>query len=99
MLSSEHGDHVRANLVGRIAVSRDAIGADDDAINLALLHDVPGHVVRNHGDWNVVLREFPSRQSRALEKRSRLISIDVDLFPVLNRGADHTQRGAIPGRG
>ena len=36
---------VGADLVGDIAVGRDAIGADDDEIDLALLHEVAAGVV------------------------------------------------------
>ena len=59
VFSREHGDHVRADLVCRIAVGSDAIGADDNRIDLSALHHVTSHVVGDHCHRNVVFRQFP----------------------------------------
>jgi hypothetical protein len=66
VLAGEDGHHVGADLVGRVAVGGDAVCADDDAVDLAALHDVPGHVVGDDGDGNLVLLQLPRGQARAL---------------------------------
>ncbi len=43
------GQAVRADLVGHIAVGRDAVGADDDAGHVAPAQPARGHAVGDHG--------------------------------------------------
>ena len=38
-------------------------------------------------------------ETRALQKRSSLVGVDVNLLALLDGGADHTQRGAVSGSG
>src|SRR5947209_1964439 len=66
VLAGEDGDHIGSDLVGRVAVGGDAVGPDDYAVNLALLHHVTGHVVRDDGDGNLVLLKLPGGEARAL---------------------------------
>ena len=82
MFARENGDHVRADLVCRIAVGRDAIGADDNRINLSALHYVTSHVVGDDRYGNVVFRQLPCGQSQSLEEWSRFIGDDRDLLPA-----------------
>jgi hypothetical protein len=56
---AEHGNHVSSDLVCSVAVGSDAIGADYNCIDFPALHHVTGHVVSDHCDRNVVLRQFP----------------------------------------
>ncbi len=98
MLTCEDSDHVRTDLVCGVAISSDAIGADDHAIDLALLHNVTGHVVGNHRDRNVVLGQFPCGQTSALQKRPRLVGDDGDSLAGIDRSANNAEgRAVIPG--
>ncbi len=78
VLACQHGHAVGADLVRRVAVGRNAIGADDDEIDLPLPHQRPGHVVGDHGRLNAVADQFPGREPRALQKRARLVGKDRD---------------------
>ncbi len=66
MLLCQDRHHVGPDLISGIAVGRNAIGAHHYTINFALLHHMTGHVVRDDGDGNIILREFPSGQASAL---------------------------------
>src|SRR5688572_2578985 len=61
VLLCQHGYHVRSDLVRRVPIRCNPIGADDNAIDFALLHHVTGHVVRDYSDRDVVLAQFPRR--------------------------------------
>ena len=68
---------VRADLVRGVAVSSDAVGADDDAIHLAAGHQPARRAVRDRVERDALLEQFPSREARALVPRPRLINPDM----------------------
>ncbi len=55
----EQGDAIGADLVCGVAVGGDPVGADDDELDLALLHDLGGHVVADQRDGHAALRAAP----------------------------------------
>ena len=59
VLPGQHGHHIGSDLVGSVAICGDSIGADDHAINFALLHHVAGHVVGYDRNGNIVFGQFP----------------------------------------
>ena len=63
MFLCQHGKHVSADLVGDIAVSGDAIGADDNCADLTLLHHGTSHIVGNYGGRNTVLHQLPGSEA------------------------------------
>ena len=87
----EDGDHIRADLIGDVAVCGDAVGADDDGVNAALFHDVAAHVVGDQRDGNVVLHQFPSGQPRTLQIRPRFVGDDGDDLALIDRSANHAE--------
>ena len=99
MTVREHGDRIGADLVRDVAVRRGPVGADDDAVDRARLHEMPDHVVGEERRRDVVLLQLPRRQPRPLEKRPRLAAEDVDPLVGFDRGADHAERRAVAGGG
>ena len=98
VLAREHGDGVRADLVCRVAVGRDAVGADNDEIDPPLLHQRAAHVVGDDRRLDAVTQELPRRQPGALQERPRLVGEHDDALAFLDRAADHAQRGTVAGR-
>ncbi len=97
MPAREHGDHIGADLVGDIAVGGYPVGADDDRIDLAAGHQVTGHAVGDQCHRDAILREFPRGQPRALQERARFARDDGHALARRHRGADHAERGSVPG--
>src|SRR5215204_4630366 len=99
MLARQHRHHVGADLVGRVAVGGDAVGSDDDAVYLAPLHHVTGHVVGDDGDGNLVLLRLPRGETCALKEGACLVGDDGDTFAGVARAAHHAEGGAVVARG
>ena len=99
VLAREHGDGVGADLVGDVAVGRNAVGADDDEVDEPLAHQRSGHVVGDDGRRNAVAHEFPRGEAGALEERPRLVGQHLDLLALLVRGADDPEGRAVAGGG
>ena len=78
VLAGEDGEAVGADLVGGVAVGGDAVCADDDGVDAALLHEVGGHVVAEDGGGDGVLHELPGGEAGALEVGSGFVGEDVD---------------------
>ena len=83
VLAREHRHGVGADLVRGVAVGGDAIGADDDEIDLARAHQRSGHAFGNDRRVDAVTHELPRRQPRALQERPRLVGEDRDLLALL----------------
>src|SRR6185312_11627443 len=79
VLFGQHGNGVGADLVGHVAVGGDAVGADDDGGDAATVEEMPGHVVGNDGDGDVVLLQFPGGEARALQIGAGFVGVDGDL--------------------
>ena len=95
----QQGDAVGADLVGRVAVGGDPVGADDDQLDLALLHHLGGHVVADQGDGDAPPLQLPGGQPGPLEQRPGLVGEDVERLALLVGGEDHGQGRAVVGRG
>ena len=98
MLAREHRDTVGANLVRRVAVRRDPIGADDDEIDAALPHQCTNHSVGDDGRRDPVAHELPRRESRALQKRPGLVGEYGDLLAGGDGAANDAERRPVPSR-
>ena len=92
---SQHGLRVGANFVRHFAgASERPVAADDDEINFPTLHQMAGRVVSDDLVGNVLLRQFPCGQRRALRARTGLIAEDVEFFPGGLRGVERRGRAA-----
>ena len=80
---------VRPDLVGRVAVGGDPVGADEDDVDLAAGHQVAGRDVRDERVRHAGLGELPGGEPGALEVRPGLVDPDVDR---------RARRGGPPGR-
>ena len=95
MVPRQHGEAVGADLVGRIAVRRDAVAADDDGIHQAMGHRRAGGRVDDEPVRHPGLRQLPRGEPRALEQRTRLAREDlVELAGGVHR-VDDRERGAV----
>ena len=94
----EHRQRVGADLVRDVAVGGDAVGADDDQIDLAALHQVPGHVVGDQRDRDRFLHHLPGGEPRALQERPRLVGDHGDALACIAGRAHDAQRRAVTGR-
>ena len=65
----EHCSHIGAYFVGDIAISRNAVGPDNDQIDFLIFHKKTAHTIGDQLDGNIVLLEFPSGQSCPLQER------------------------------
>ena len=90
----QHCHHVGADLVGHVAVGRHPVGADDDCVDLAVRHQVAGHVVGDQGDGDAFLHHLPGGETRPLQERARLVGDDRDFFSGFNCRTDYAQRRA-----
>ena len=66
VLMGEHGEGVGANLVGGVAVGGDAVGAGDDARDVALAHQHAGGGVGDERGRYAQLLKLPGGEARAL---------------------------------
>ena len=88
----QHGQGVRPDLVGRVAVGRDPVRPDEDDVDLAARHQVAGGDVGDERVRDAGLGELPGRQPRSLEVRPRLVDPDVDRPLGMMRGLDDAER-------
>ena len=75
------GEPVGADLVRGVAVGRDPVGADDDAVDPPAAHQMRGRRVGDHRVRDAERLELPRRQPRALQQRPRLVDPDVRQRP------------------
>jgi hypothetical protein len=95
----EDGDVIGADLVGDVSVGGDAVGADDDGLDLALAHEAGGHVVAEHGGGDAVVHQLPRSETRALEEGAGFVGVDVDIVAALDGGADDAEGAAVAAGG
>ena len=94
----EDGETVRPDLVRRVAVGGDPVGARHHEVDLAAGHERRRRPVRDHGMRDGELLELPRREAAALQERPRLVDPDVRDATGLVRGADCSERRAVPTR-
>ena len=88
--------HARSSdLVGHVAVGRDAVTAHEAGVDPAVLHDDAGHVVADERDVDAGLLQFKRGQARALEKRPRLVGINVERHSPLIAEEDRPEARAV----
>ena len=91
----EDGQRVRADLVGGVAVGRDPVRPDEDDVDLAAGHQVPGGHVGEQRVRHAGLGQLPGRQPGALEVRPRLVDPDVERAAGVVGGLDDAERGPV----
>jgi len=96
MVVRRHRDAIRANLVRKVAVPSDAVRSHQHALHAPVAHQRGRHAVGYQRVGNAQRLELPCRQPRALQQRSRLVYVDVDVLPTLVRAPNHTKRRADP---
>ncbi len=96
MVQRQHRERVRADLVRKIAVRRDPIGAHDDEIDLCLTHQRSRRGVRDQGTGDAGVSELPCGEPRSLQHRPRLVYEHVQAPPRLVSQIDRGERGADP---
>ena len=79
-------DAVGADLVGRVAVARDAVGADDDRAHRFALHRDRGRAVDDQRAGHAGFAQLEHREPRALQQRARLVDEDVQRLAGAVRG-------------
>src|ERR1019366_7944529 len=99
VLFGQDGYGVSADFVGHVSVGGDAIRADYDGSDFALLHHGSGHVVGDDGGGDAVFHQLPGGEARALQKGSRLVGVDVNLLALFNGRADNSKSRAVAGGG
>jgi len=99
VLLCEDRKRVGADLVGRVPVGGDAVGPDDDEVDLALGHEEARHAVRDERCRDAVVDKLPAGETRPLEDGTRLVDEDVEPLALLARRPDHAQGRPVAGRG
>ena len=95
----QQGHAESADLVGGVAVGRDAVGPHHHALHQALLHQQGAGIVAGHAHVDAVLLQFPGGQARALQEGARLVGDDPHLLARFQGAADDAQGRAVTGRG
>ena len=98
VVAREHGERVRPDLVRRVAVRGDAVGAGDHAVDFSGGHQRSCGRVGDHRVRDRRCLELPRRQARALKQRPRLVDPDVREQSALERGDERANGGAITAR-
>ena len=99
VVRGEHGERVCPDLVRRVAVSGDPVGAGDDEVDLAARHERAGGGVGDDGVRDPDPLELPRGEARALEERPRLVDENALEQPALGCGAERADRGAVAAGG
>ena len=79
----EDGDARCADLICDVAVGSDAVTADEDGMNPAVLHDGGCHVVADEGDVHAGGTEFVCGEAGALEERTCFVGVDFKIVAFL----------------
>ena len=79
----EDGDAGGANLVGDVAVGGDAVAADEDGVDPAVLHDGGCHVVADESDIHAGGTEFVCGETCALQEGTRFVGVDFEVVAFL----------------
>ena len=77
------GDARGANFVGDVAVGGNAVAADEDGVDPAVLHDGGCHVVADECDVHAGGAEFVCGEARTLEEGARFVGVDFEVVAFL----------------
>ncbi len=94
MCCGQQCDAVGADFVRGIAVRRNAVGTDDDFLNLPFAHDLRGHVVAVDGDIEAAASQFHA-VSRAPCNSGRVSSANTRSFLPCS-WAEYITANAVP---
>jgi hypothetical protein len=85
--------------VGRTPGGGDAVGPDDDHVDLLLLHEASCRVVGDERDRDSGTHQFIGRQPCALQERAGFTRIDLNRGICSEGGPDDAHGGSVVGRG
>ena len=83
-MPGQDGHAVGADLVGGVAVGRDAVRPDNDLLHHARAHEERAGVVAGHRHRDAVLVQLLGRQPGALQERPGLVGDHLDLLALLH---------------
>lgn len=78
----DNSEGVGTDLVGEVSIGGNTISADEDALDLSLLHQVSSHVIANDSVRDALLLKFEGRKASSLKQRTSLINVDVNLLSL-----------------
>src|SRR6185295_15151679 len=84
VLFGQHGDGVGADLVRHVAIGGDAIGADDDEIDLTVAHQRACHAVGDDRRLYAVAYELPRGQACPLKEWTGFVREDADVLAAFD---------------
>ena len=99
VVAREHRQRIGADLVRRVPVRRDPVGAGDDAVDLPRRHPRRRGRVGDDREREAEAFELPGREPRALEERPRLVDPHERDEPFLPRPPDRADGGAVAAGG
>ena len=99
VVAGGEGLEVGADFVGDIACARDAVGAGDDEVDEAMLHEVAAGVVGDDRVGDVLMSEFPGGEAGALVAGAGFIDPDMDGDAGGVGGVDGGGGGAVVDEG
>ena len=91
----EHCQGVGADLVGGVAVPRDAIRPNEHCINFPFSHEPAGGGVGDQPKGDPLPEELPGGEPRPLQARPGLAGINQLQFPLLPRCSNYPKGGAV----
>mmetsp|Transcript_8883 Transcript_8883/g.16334 ORF Transcript_8883/g.16334 Transcript_8883/m.16334 type:complete len:253 (-) Transcript_8883:558-1316(-) len=95
VLFRDDGQVVGSDLVGNVAVGRNAIRPEHTHVNKALSHEEAGRGVADQMLRNPRLLELPGGQPGALQPRTRFVDVDMDVFLLFLQSVDDTKGSAV----
>ena len=79
----EDGDAGGADFIRDVAACGNAVTADEDGVDPAVLHDGCCHVVADEGDIHACSAEFICGETCALQEGARLVGVDFEVVAFL----------------
>ena len=95
----EDGDARCADLICDVAVGGDAVTADQDGVDPAVLHDGGCHVVADECDIHAGGTEFIRGEACALQEGARFVGVDFEVVAFLVAEVHDGGCGAVFGGG
>ena len=87
------GKAVGADLIGCIAIRRDAVCTDDDGVYFLVAHDASGHRIGNEAARDMPFHELSRGEAAPLQERTCLIRIHaLDRSTLMKDGEDAESR-------
>ena len=93
VVGGQDRQRVRPDLVGRVAVRGDPVRPDEDGVDRSAGEHRPGRRVGREGVGHAGLLELPGGETGALQVRSGLVDVDVDLAAGVDGRLDDPECG------